>query len=416
MSHIQFEKRNLKNGLTVIHHLDTNTPFVVVNALYKVGAKHEQSTKTGFAHLFEHLMFEGTPDVPYFDGPLQESGGENNAFTNNDYTNYYDIVPDINAEIPFWLEADRMTQLNINAQSLKLQKKVVIEEFKENYINPPYGDIQHILRSMLYQKHPYQWPTIGKDIQHIQKATLDDVKRFYQQYYAPNNCILVIGGNLQQDTAFEWAEKWFGQIPPTMIPEHHLPIEAVQTETRTFTHYADVPQSMIIIAFLMPGRLEDGYFEADLVTDILSSGQSSRFYQKLVKERKLFSEIEAYISGSIDTGMFVVEGRLHDNVDIHEAEDAIWHEIFKLQEEGIAEMEIEKVKNQMVTYMKFSDVSLLNKTINLAYYELLGNINLINEEEQEYEKINAESTQSFCNEFLNKHQSNTLYYLSSSCK
>ncbi|MCZ2394255.1 MAG: insulinase family protein [Chitinophagales bacterium] len=416
MSHIQFEKRILKNGLTVIHHLDTNTPFVVVNTLYKIGSKHEHPTKTGFAHLFEHLMFEGTDDVPYFDGPLQESGGENNAFTNNDYTNYYDIVPDINAEIPFWLEADRMVNLNINSSSLKLQKKVVIEEFKENYNNPPYGDIQHLLRNMVYQKHPYQWPTIGKNILDIQNATLKDVKAFYQHNYVPDNCILVIAGNIQQKITFEWAEKWFGHIPKSSFVEREIDSEPTQTAAREYTHYADVPQSMIIIGFQMPRRLEIGYFEADLLTDILSSGQSSRFHQKLVKERKLFSEIDAYITGSIDTGMFVIEGRLHESIDIKVAEEAIWHEIFKLQNEGISEMEIEKVKNQMMTYMKFSDASLLNKAINLAYFEMLGNVNLINEEANEYEKITADSTQSFCKKYLNPQQSSTLYYLSSTCK
>ncbi|HUH74800.1 MAG TPA: pitrilysin family protein [Chitinophagales bacterium] len=412
MSQINFEKKILKNGLTVIYHSDPNTPFVVVNTLYKVGSKNELHHKTGFAHLFEHLMFEGTPNIPYFDGPLQEAGGENNAFTNNDYTNYYDFVPATNAEIPFWMEADRMQNLKINATSLKLQKKVVIEEFKENYINQPYGDIQHILRTMVYQKHPYQWPTIGKDIGHIKDATLKEVKDFYHQYYSPNNAILVVAGNIESDKTFELVEKWFSDIPTQNQSSLEIAQEPIQTSAREKTHLANVPENMIILAFQMPGRLEKGYFEGDLITDILSSGPSSRLEYQLVKERALFSDIDAYITGSIDTGMFVIEGRIHNGIDIQVAKDAIWEELKNLQENDISDIELEKVKNQMLTYMRFSDASLLNKAISLAYYEMLGNAQLINEEADEYENISKEDIRDFAKKYLNFSQSNTLYYLS----
>lgn len=412
MSVINFEKKTLKNGLTVIYHSDPNTPFVVVNTLYKVGSKNESHHKTGFAHLFEHLMFEGTKNIPNFDGPLQEAGGENNAFTNNDYTNYYDIVPASNVEVPFWLESDRMQYLNINSTSLKLQKKVVIEEFKENFINQPYGDIQHLLRSMVYQKHPYQWPTIGKEISHVKDANLKEVNDFYQQYYSPRNAILVVAGNIESDKTFELAEKWFSDIPKQKEIIADFIKEPLQTDAREKIHFASVPENMIIIAFQMPGRLEKGYFEGDLITDILSSGPSSRLEHQLVKEQKLFSEIDAYITGSIETGMFVIEGRLHNGVDIQVAKDAIWSELNKLQENEISDIELEKVKNQMLTYMRFSDASLLNKAISLAYYEMLGNTQLINEESEEYEKITKDDIRNFAKKFLNIPQSNTLYYLS----
>jgi zinc protease len=412
MSVIHFERKKLKNGLTVIYHSDPNTPFVVVNTLYKVGSKNESHHKTGFAHLFEHLMFEGTKNIPNFDGPLQEAGGENNAFTNNDYTNYYDIVPESNVEIPFWLESDRMQYLNINSTSLKLQKKVVIEEFKENYINQPYGDIQHLLRSMTYQNHPYQWPTIGKEISHVKDATLKEVKDFYHQYYSPSNAILVIAGNIESDKAFELTEKWFSDIPEQNINISEVIQEPLQTEEREKTHFASVPENMIIIAFQMPGRLENGYFEGDLITDILSSGPSSRLQHQLVKEKKFFSEIDAYITGSVETGMFVIEGRLHNGVDIEVAKNAIWEEVKNIQEDEISDIELEKVKNQMLTYMRFSDASLLNKAISLAYYELLGDAEMINEESEEYEKITKENIRDFAKKFLNISQRNTLYYLS----
>lgn len=412
MSQINFKKKTLKNGLTVIYHSDPITPFVVFNTLYKVGSINESYHKTGFAHLFEHLMFEGTKNVPYFDGPLQEAGGENNAFTNNDYTNYYDIVPASNAEIPFWLESDRMQNLNINAASLKLQKKVVIEEFKENYINQPYGDVQHVLRSMIYQKHPYQWPTIGKEISHIKDATLKEVKTFYQEHYSPNNAIIVISGNIEENLAFNLAEKWFENIPEQVLTPSKIIEEPAQIEAREKIHYSSVPENMLIIGFQMCGRMQKGYFEGDLITDILSSGPSSRLEHQLVKEKNLFSDIDAYITGSIETGMFVIEGRLYEGVDIDIAKAAVWEEIRKLQEEEISDIELEKVKNQMLTYMRFSDASLLNKSISLAYYEMLGDANIINEEAEQYENITKEDLRDFAKKYLNLSQSNTLYYLS----
>jgi len=412
MSTINFERRTLKNGLCVIHHLDHSTPFVVVNMLYKVGARDESPDKTGFAHLFEHLMFEGTKAVPYFDGPLQEAGGENNAFTNNDYTNYYDIVPAVNAEIAFWIEADRMRNLNINTKSLSLQKKVVIEEFKENYINQPYGDAYHLIREMVYTRHPYQWPTIGKDTRHIEQALLADVRAFYNSFYQPNNAVMVVSGNISAEKAYEFAEKWFGELAEHTSPPRVNITEPEQTARREKKVYAPVPQDCIYLAFQMPGRTETGYYEADVITDILSTGSSSRLHHRLIKDKRLFSEIDAYISGSNDTGMLVIEGKTNQGVSAEIACQSIWEELHQLKTTPVSEEELEKVKNKMLTYMNFSDVSLLNRTISLAYYEMLGDASMINREESNYEAVTAQGILQFANQHLTLEKSNTLYYLS----
>lgn len=412
MAYIHFNKKILSNGLCVIHHADHTSPFVVVNILYKVGAMHEHPEKTGFAHLFEHLMFEGTPDVPYFDGPLQEAGGENNAFTNNDYTNYYDLVPAVNAEIPFWLEADRMKNLAINRKSLTVQQKVVIEEFKENYINQPYGDSYHLLRELMYEHHPYKWPTIGKDIQHIKDASLKEVKAFFNKYYVPNNAILVISGDIEEENAFSLAEKWFGDIPKGKFDVHPSFDEPEQKVAKSITHSTAVPQDAIFLGFKMPARLEDGYYAADVTTDILSTGTSSRLNQRLIKEQGIFSEIDAYISGSNDVGMFVIEGKVSKGVDVQQALAGIWQEINLLSTQKVENEELEKVKNKMLTYMNFSDASLLNRSISLAYYEMLGDAHLINEEENRYENVSSEDILQFCSTYLRAEKSNTLLYLS----
>lgn len=411
MGHIHFSRKSLSNGLIVIHHHDTTTPFVVFNLLYKVGARDEFSENTGFAHLFEHLMFEGTKEVPYFDGPLQEAGGENNAFTNNDYTNYYDIVPDINAEVPFWLESDRMANLDIQLKSLNLQKKVVIEEFKENYINQPYGDASHHLREMVYKEHPYRWPTIGKEIAHIQNATLEDVRAFFQQYYVPNNAILAVGGNIESQQAFDWVNKWFGDIPGNPALKNNVFSEPEQTAATIKTLRADVPQDALFLAFKMPARLEEGYYAADVATDILASGPSSRLYQKLVKETGLFSEIDAYITGSNDIGMLIIEGKISEGKVMQTASEALWAVLHEMQQQLISDEELRKVKNKMITYMNFSDASLLNRMISLAYYEMLGDAEWINLEEDKYEHVSAEDIMLFCQSTFTQEKSNTLYYL-----
>ena len=407
---IGFSRKILANGLTVLHHYDNTTPFAVVNVLYRIGAKHENPERTGFAHLFEHLMFGGTKTFPNFDSPLQEAGGENNAFTNNDYTNYYDIVPVFNIEIPLCLEADRMTHLDINKRSLEVQRKVVCEEFKEHYINQPYGNAWHLLRELVYEKHPYQWPTIGRSLKHIEDATLEDVQNFYAANYNPANAILVIAGNIEEQNAFTLVEKWMGN---TAGAEVHYPVfsEPEQLAAKEKTVYEDVPLHALFLAFKMPARAEAGYYTADVITDILSNGTASRLHQKLVKETKAFVEAEAYVSDSIDTGMFVVEGKISEGYDVQQAYDLVWKELEKLKTEPIAENELRKVKNKMLTYLNFSESSLLNRTIGLAFYELLGDANQINQEDEKFESVSAQDIQQFAQQYLCKEKSNTLFYL-----
>lgn len=407
---IDFSKEVLHNGLTLIHHYDNTTPFVVVNTLYKVGAKDEDENRTGFAHLFEHLMFSGSKHYKDFDKPLQEAGGENNAFTNNDYTNYYDTIPNFNVEIALSLEADRMHHLNINKKSLDIQRKVVIEEFKENYINQPYGNVWHLLRELVYEKHAYKWPTIGKTLKHIEDATLEDVKAFYNTYYQPNNAILVIAGNVEKENALQLTRKYFDELNGNNF-DRKRQTEPEQTVAKIKTVHEDVPLNLVYIAFKMCDRLHEDYITADVTSDILSNGSSSRLHQKLVKELKAFVEIDAYITASDDVGMFVFEGKVSDGFDTHNAVDLIWAEIEKIKEEKVNENELLKCKNKMLTSMHFSEASLLNRAISLAYYESLGDANMINEEETNYDKVTIQDIQDFAKKTFTKERSNTLFYL-----
>ncbi len=407
---IDYSKEVFKNGLILIHHHDTTTPFVVVNILYNVGAKHEDENRTGFAHLFEHLMFSGSKHFPDFDKPLQAASGENNAFTNNDYTNYYDIVPASNIEIPLCLEADRMSNLSIHAKSLSVQRKVVCEEFKENYINQPYGNVWHLLREMVYEQHPYKWPTIGKSLKHVEDATLKDVQSFYDKYYAPNNAILVIAGNINREDASRLAHRYFDDMAPVPLTPNKFS-EPVQTSAKEKTVYESVPLNAVYIAFKMCDRMQPEYYHADIVSDILSNGTSSRLHERLVKNEKAFVEIDAYISASNDVGMFTIEGKVSEGYDVQKATGLIWAELEKMQHEPVSEQELQKCKNKMLTYMNFSEASLLNRAISLAYYELLGDANLINEEERQYDAVSTTDVQDYAKKLFQKEKSNTLYYL-----
>ncbi len=408
---ISYSQQNLANGMSFIHHEDSQSPFVIINILYNVGAKHENPERTGFAHLFEHLMFGGSKHATDFDNELQIAGGSNNAFTNNDFTNYYDILPKENIETALWLEADRMLHLNINHKSLNVQRKVVCEEFKEHYISQPYGDVWHILREMTYISHPYKWPTIGKALSHVEEATLEDVREFYEKYYAPCNATLVIAGNIAATEAKILAEKWVGHIskPGTIPPS--CPEEPMQLQQVVKTVHADVPLDALYIAYKMPHRLAKEFYVADVLSDILSNGASSRLYQKLVKEMKLFVNIDAYISGSHDVGLFVIEGKLSEGIDVELAKEKIFEEIRNIETAPIDDNELRKVKNKMLTYMQFSDTSLLNKAISLAYYASLGDTERINKEEAYFEAVKAEDIASFAKNYLQPSQSSILYYL-----
>lgn len=409
---ITFEKFTLPNGLRVLVHEDKSTTLAAFNLLYDVGARDESPDKTGFAHLFEHLMFGGSVNIPSFDEPLQKAGGENNAFTSNDVTDYYETLPAQNLETAFWLESDRMLSLDFEGRALEVQRKVVCEEFKEHYINQPYGDVWHKLRSLAYTKHPYQWPTIGKELKHVEDATTEDVKKFFFSHYHPGNAILVVAGNVKSEEVKLLAEKWFGDIPARASIKRNLPKEPKQIQARTMTVHADVPLDAIYKAYHMPARGDKNYYVVDLISDILSSGKSSRFYKNLVKEKKLFSEINAYITGSIDPGLFVIDGKLMKGVKMQDAEEAINEELKKLHNERVSNEELEKVKNRVESQIEFSEMEALNKALNLAFAELLGNPNLVNEEKELYLSVTPERLQWQAQEVLCESNCSTLYYLS----
>ena len=408
---VDFNRFTLANGLKVLVHEDATTPMAVLNILYDVGARDEDPEKTGFAHLFEHLMFGGSVNIPSYDEPLQRVGGENNAFTSNDITNYYITLPAENIETAFWLESDRMLSLAFSEKSLDTQRNVVSEEFKQRYLNQPYGDVWLKLRPLAYKKHSYRWATIGKELSHIENATMADVKSFFKKHYTPQNAILVVGGNVKTADVKKLAEKWFEPIPAGEKYNRNLVQEDPQTEARKETVKANVPLNAIYMAFKMPGRLSQDYYAFDLLSDILSRGQSSRLYNSLLKEQQLFSDINAYISSSLDPGLFIVEGKLVEGVTIETAEKAIWAELEKIKTELVSETELTKVKNKVESVLVFSEMSLLDKAMNLAYYELLGDAAILNHETEAFLKVDAADIKRISNETFKPQSSSTLYYL-----
>ncbi|HYK76699.1 MAG TPA: pitrilysin family protein [Daejeonella sp.] len=408
---VSFERFILSNGLTVLVHEDPTTPMAVVNILYDVGARDEDPDKTGFAHLFEHLMFGGSVNIPTYDEPLQRVGGENNAFTSNDVTNYYITLPSVNLETAFWLESDRMLNLAFSEKSLEVQRNVVCEEFKQRYLNQPYGDVWLKLRPLAYKQHPYQWATIGKVLEHIEEATIEDVKEFFEKHYNPANAILVVAGSVKTEEVKKLAKKWFGSIPGQNKPVRNLPAEPEQTEERRETVLANVPLNALYTVFHMPSRNDEGYYSSDLISDILSRGNSSRLYRTLLKEKKLFSEIHAYLTGSLDNGLFVIEGKPLPGVSMEQAEAAIWVELERLKTELVNQDEIAKVKNKIESTMVFSEMNLLDKAMNLAFFELLGDANRLNTETHKYLNVTAQEIQNQARKIFRKENSSTLYYL-----
>jgi zinc protease len=409
---IQFEKFSLQNGLRVLVHEDKSTPMAVVNVLYDVGARDENPEKTGFAHLFEHLMFGGSKNIPVYDEPLQVAGGENNAYTTNDLTNYYCQLPAENIETAFWLESDRMLSLAFGKKSLEVQRKVVSEEFKEHYINKPYGDVWHKLRELVYTTHPYKWMTIGASLKHIEEVKLQEVKDFFFKHYTPSNSILVVAGNVETAKIKTLAEKWFGPIPSGIKYERNLPVEPPQTEPRFLEVTSNVPLDAIYKAWHIYPRTDPRYYVADLITDILSGGGSSRLFQTLVKEKKLFSSIDCYHLGSTDAGIITIDGKLVKGVDIKVADAAITAELKKLQQDGITVAELEKVKNKAESAMAFEDMSVMNRAQSIAMYELLGDANLINTELSKYQAVTAEQILAESRIIFNENNCSTMYYLS----
>jgi zinc protease len=407
---IQFSKYTLPNGLRVIHHHDISTPLVCMNILYDVGARDEDENKTGFAHLFEHLMFGGSVNIPNYDEPLQMVGGENNAFTTNDITNYYLTLPADNVETAFWLESDRMMSLAFGDKSLEVQRNVVIEEFKQRYLNQPYGDVWLILKPLCYKVHPYKWNTIGKEIKHIEDATMEDVKHFFKTHYHPSNAILVVAGNIDFNKTEALTEKWFGGIESQAKQERNLPKEPKQNEARTLTVERNVPQNAIYKAYHVCNRYHADYYCMDVISDILSNGDSARLYNSLVKEQKLFTEINAYITGDLDEWMFIVSGKLCEGISFEQAEQAINHELEMMKKEALNDNELQKIKNKIESIHVFSETSISNKALNLAVAELMGDANRVNTEIDYYLNMKAADIQAAANLYLQQENSNTLYY------
>jgi zinc protease len=408
---ITYEKYKLKNNLTLIVHEDNSTPMAHVNILYDVGARDEDENRTGFAHLFEHLMFGGSINIPNYDEPLQLVGGENNAFTTNDITNYYCTVPAENLETAFWLESDRMLSLAFTDKSLEVQRSVVIEEFKQRYLNQPYGDVWLLLRPLAYKQHPYKWATIGKEISHIEQATMIDVKDFFKKHYHPGNAIMVVGGNVKANEVKRLAEKWFEPIPEGIKVNRALPMEPKQTEARKLTVERDVPVNAIYKTYHMCARNDNDYHAMDVLSDILSRGNSSRLYKSLLKEQNIFNDINAYVMGDFDKGLFVISGKLNDGVSMEVAENSILEEIKKLQDVLVPEDELQKCKNKVESSLTFSETDVLNKTTNLAISELMGDADLINDEINKYANVSINDIQRLAKEVLAETNCSTLYYL-----
>lgn len=407
---IKYEKFQLPNGLKVIVHQDKSTPLACIDILYNVGARDENPEQTGFAHLFEHLMFGGSVNIPSYDEPLQRVGGENNAFTTTDITNYYLTLPAENLETGFWLESDRMLSLAFSEKSLEVQRNVVIEEFKQRYLNQPYGDVWLLLRPMAYKIHPYRWDTIGKEISHIENAKTEDVKNFFKRFYCPNNAIMVVAGNVELEEVKRLSEKWFAPIPKGPDNKRNLPAEPEQTEARSLTVERDVPVDAIYKAYHMCSRYDKEYYAVDLISDILSRGNSSRMHNALIKEKKLFSDISAYVMGDFDKGLFVVSAKLTQGVSMEEADKAINAELQKMKKEFVTVDELTKVKNKMEAAHVFGEVEVLNKATNLAVSELLGDADLINNEVEKYLAVTDKQIREQAAIIFREENCSTLYY------
>lgn len=407
---ISFEEFQLDNGLRVIVHEDPTVQIAVLNILYDVGSRDEHEDKTGFAHLFEHLMFGGSVNIPSYDEPLQIVGGENNAFTSTDITNYYLTVPATNIETGFWLESDRMLSLSFDPNVLEVQRKVVIEEFKQRYLNQPYGDVWLKLRPLAYTTHPYKWATIGKEISHIENATMHDVKDFFFHNYVPSNAVLVVSGNVTKEQVRKLSEKWFGSIPSGNKVKRVLPSEPKQIQKRTAEVKANVPADALYMSWHMPGRFHDDYYAIDLLSDILSRGKSSRLYNTLVKEKEIFTSVSSFVMGTIDPGMFVVSGRVREGISLQAAEQEVNSILHKVINEGVSKEELMKVKNQATATLAFGEVELMNRAMNLAFAKLSGDANLVNTEATKIEAVTLDDIQRVAAIVLLESNSSVLYY------
>lgn len=408
---INFEKHTLPNGLRVIVHPDPSTPMVTSNILYDVGARDEEDDATGFAHLFEHLMFEGSVNIPVFDAPVMMAGGENNAFTTNDITNYYITLPAANLETAFWLESDRMLGLNLTPEKLRIQKSVVTEEYRQRYLNQPYGDLFLLLRPLAYKVHPYRWPTIGKDISHIEKADIKSVRDFFSRHYTPSNAILSIAGSVTPDDALMLAMKWFGEIPAGNKRHRSLPQEPPQQARRELTVYRKVPAAELLMAFHIPERTRREFYVLDLLTDILAGCDSGRFPGILIREKELFSEADIYLSGDIEPGLIIFSGRLKDGIDIADAEKAVTEQLTRVASEPVLSSELDKARNRYEAHQLISYLSAANKAFSMAYYECLGDAGMINTDIDRYMSVTPEEIMECASRTFREENCSVLYYL-----
>lgn len=407
---ITYKITTLSNGLTVIANHDQTSKMAAVNILYKVGARNENPNRTGLAHLFEHLMFRGTKQVPDFDTPVQMACGENNAFTNNDYTDFYITLPVDNIETALWLESDRMRGLDLSEEACQIEKRVVIEEFKQRYLNQPYGDLNMLVRDMVYKQHPYRWATIGLTPKHIEESSLEEIHAFYNRFYQPSNAILSISADITPERVFELAEKWFGTIANVAHSTPAIPQEPQQTEARRLEVERDVPATNITIVFHIGDRLSRDFYLGDITSDLLAGGDSARLYERLIKTKRLFSTVNAYISGDVDCGTFTFTGQLLPDTTEQQAEEAFWEEINALKHLDISDYELEKVKNKFEANTLFGEINVMNKAMNLGYYAMLGDLSLINREVDIYRSLNAADIHDFAQRIFTPENSSTLIY------
>jgi predicted Zn-dependent peptidase len=407
---INYSRHTLSNGLRIVIHEDYSTPIVAINMLYNVGSRDDDPERTGFAHLFEHLMFGGSENAPSYDDPIQFAGGESNAFTNTDVTNFFCVLPAENFELGLFLEADRMQHLKLDKHLLEVEQQVVCEEFKETCLSEPYGDVWHLMSALSYREHPYRWPVIGMSMDHIDGAKIDDVQEFYQSFYGPNNAICVVAGPIKTEVALEQIRKHFGQIESRVRPEQIFHRDQLQTAIRTAEHQSEVPVDAVFMAFHMGGRMDEGYYEADLLADILASGYASRMHNVLVKELQCASSIDAYITGTSDPGLFVIEAKCADGFIPAGVEAAIWPLLEELGKIPVADRELKRHIHKSESSIAFSNMSVLNKAMNLAYFELIGDTELINSEQEMYEKITADMLRETAASLFRRENCSVLYY------
>ena len=410
---INYQHFTLENGLEVYVHEDHSTPMAAVNILYNVGSRDEEENKTGFAHLFEHLMFGGSKNIPAYDEPLQKVGGENNAFTSPDITNYYITLPSENVETAFWLESDRMMSLSFDPKVLEVQRKVVIEEFKQRYLNQPYGDVWLKLRPLIYDKHPYRWATIGKEISHIEEATMDDVKGFFYKYYLPNNAVLVVAGDITVPQIKDLCQKWFEPIPAGEKYIRNIPQEMPQIQAKFLEISAKVPLNAIYKAYHTPKRFDEQFYNVDLLSDILGRGKSSRLYSKLVKEKQLFNNVAGYVTASLDPGLLIIQGNLNEGVSLEDANLAIEELVADLANIPLSENELQKVKNQTESTLAFAEVELLSRAMNLAFAANAGNVDWCNHDAERIAAVTPKTLQTMAKQILRKENCSTMYYRAS---